>query len=149
MAVSVEILNDSTRTVTPKFYLSETQTFVADSKRVVHTNDVLFGSGDCVPAESRQTVTRVLSIPPQTPPTFFNCSMMRLEYRIKVPRQNTLIKHTLSRQTSVFPQKTIHKQNKSINGCNRQTTNSHWKQNMLLFCKCSNFWSLCEVWSLE
>ncbi|XP_016898517.1 arrestin domain-containing protein 3-like [Cynoglossus semilaevis] len=84
MAVSVEILNDSTRTVTPKFYLSETQTFVADSKRVVHTNDVLFGSGDCVPAESRQTVTRVLSIPPQTPPTFFNCSMMRLEYRIKV-----------------------------------------------------------------
>ncbi|XP_071338818.1 arrestin domain-containing protein 3-like [Trachinotus anak] len=84
IGVSVEVLNDSVRTVTPKFYLCEKQTFVAQSKRTVHTNDILFGSGDSVPAETSRTITKVLSIPPQTPPTFFNCCMMKLEYRLKV-----------------------------------------------------------------
>ncbi|XP_030594071.1 arrestin domain-containing protein 3-like [Archocentrus centrarchus] len=84
MGVSVEVLNDSAQTVIPKFYLCEKQTFVAESKRKVHTNDILFGTGDPVPAETSQTTTKVLSVPPQLPPTFFNCSMMKLEYRLKV-----------------------------------------------------------------
>ncbi|CAI5650578.1 unnamed protein product [Oreochromis niloticus] len=84
MGVSVEVLNDSAHTVIPKFYLCEKQTFVAQSKRKVHTNDILFGTGEPVPAETSQTTTKVLSIPPQLPPTFFNCCMMKLEYRLKV-----------------------------------------------------------------
>ncbi|XP_051277304.1 arrestin domain-containing protein 3-like isoform X1 [Dicentrarchus labrax] len=84
MGVSVEVLNESTRTVTPKFYLCEKQTFAAQSKRIVHTNDILFGTGDSVPAKTSRTITKVLSIPPQLPPTFFNCCMMKLEYRVKV-----------------------------------------------------------------
>ncbi|XP_053277255.1 arrestin domain-containing protein 3 [Pleuronectes platessa] len=84
MGVSVEVLNDSARTVTPKFYLCEKQTFVAQSKRTVHTHDVLFGTGDSVPAQTSRVVTKVLSIPPQTHPTFLNCCLMKLEYRIKV-----------------------------------------------------------------
>ncbi len=84
MGVSVEVLNDSARTVTPKFYLCEKQTFAAQSKRIVHTNDILFGTGDSVPAETSRTITKVLSIPPQLPPTFLNCCMMKLEYRLKV-----------------------------------------------------------------
>lgn len=84
MGVSVEVLNESTRTVTPRFYLCEKQTFAAQSKTIVHTKDILFGGGDSVPAETSQTITKVLSVPPQLPPTFFNCSMMRLEYRLKV-----------------------------------------------------------------
>ncbi|CAB1446967.1 unnamed protein product [Pleuronectes platessa] len=84
MGVSVEVLNDSARTVTPKFYLCEKQTFVAQSKRTVHTDDVLFGTGDSVPAQTSRVVTKVLSIPPQTHPTFLNCCLMKLEYRIKV-----------------------------------------------------------------
>uniref|UniRef100_A0A3B4UWR9 Arrestin C-terminal-like domain-containing protein n=1 Tax=Seriola dumerili TaxID=41447 RepID=A0A3B4UWR9_SERDU len=84
IGVSVEVLNDSTRTVTPRFYLCEKQTFVAQSKRTVHSNDILFGTGDSVPAETSQTITKVMSIPPQTIPTFFNCCMMKLEYRLKV-----------------------------------------------------------------
>lgn len=78
------MLNESTRTVTPKFYLCEKQTFAAQSKRIVHTNDTLFATGDAVPAEISRTMTKVLSIPPQLAPTFFNCGMMKLEYRIKV-----------------------------------------------------------------
>ncbi|XP_058492735.1 arrestin domain-containing protein 3-like [Solea solea] len=84
MAVSVEVLNDSARTVTPTFYLCEKQTFVTPSKRTVHTCDVLFGTGDPVPAESSRTITKVLSVPVETPPTFFNCCMMKLEHRLKV-----------------------------------------------------------------
>ncbi|KAL7391702.1 hypothetical protein ABVT39_013210 [Epinephelus coioides] len=84
MGVSVEVLNESARSVTPKFYLCEKQTFVAQSKRIVHTNDTLFGTGDSVAADSSRTITKVLSVPPQLHPTFFNCSMMKLEYRLKV-----------------------------------------------------------------
>ncbi|XP_078026905.1 arrestin domain-containing protein 3-like [Epinephelus lanceolatus] len=84
MGVSVEVLNESARSVTPKFYLCEKQTFVAQSKRIVHTNDTLFGMGDSVAADSSRTITKVLSVPPQLHPTFFNCSMMKLEYRLKV-----------------------------------------------------------------
>uniref|UniRef100_A0A4W6G7Z3 Arrestin C-terminal-like domain-containing protein n=1 Tax=Lates calcarifer TaxID=8187 RepID=A0A4W6G7Z3_LATCA len=84
VGVSVEVLNDSARTVTPRFYLCEKQTFVAQSKRTIYTNDILFGTGDSVPAETSRTITKVLSIPPQLPPTFFNCCMMKLEYRLKV-----------------------------------------------------------------
>ncbi|XP_036954513.1 arrestin domain-containing protein 3-like isoform X1 [Acanthopagrus latus] len=84
LGVSVEVLNESARTVTPNFYLCEKQTFAAQSKRIVHTDDTLFGSGDSVPAQTSRTITKVLSIPPQLPPTFFNCCMMKLEYRLKV-----------------------------------------------------------------
>ncbi|XP_015229915.1 PREDICTED: arrestin domain-containing protein 3-like [Cyprinodon variegatus] len=84
MGVSVEVINDSARSVTPKFYLCEKQTFVAQSKRKTQTKDILFGIGDAVPAESSQTVTKVLIIPPYLPATFFNCSLMNLEYKIKV-----------------------------------------------------------------
>lgn len=84
MMVSAEVINNSARTVTPKFYLCEKQTFVAQSKRITHTHDVLFATGDSVSAETRQTASKVLSIPPELIPTFFNCSMMKLEYRLKV-----------------------------------------------------------------
>ncbi|KAM7017605.1 arrestin domain-containing protein 3-like isoform 2-T2 [Tautogolabrus adspersus] len=84
LGVSVEVFNESARTVTPQFYLCEEHTFAAKSQRIVHTNDTLFGTGDSVPPHSSRTMTKVISIPPQLHPTFFNCSMMRLEYRLKV-----------------------------------------------------------------
>ncbi|XP_060893882.1 arrestin domain-containing protein 3-like isoform X2 [Labrus mixtus] len=84
LGVSVEVFNQSARTVTPKFYLCEEQTFAARSQKIVHTNETLFGTGDSVPAHTNRTMTKVISIPPQLHPTFFNCSMMRLEYRLKV-----------------------------------------------------------------
>lgn len=84
MGVSVEVLNDSSRTVTPKLYVCEKQTFAAQSKRTVHTHNILFGRGDCVPAQTSQTLTKILNIPPQLHPTFFNCCMMKLEHSLKV-----------------------------------------------------------------
>lgn len=80
----MEVFNDSASAVTPRFYLCEKQTFVAQSVRTVHTNNVLSATGDSVPAETSCTITKVLSIPLKIPPTFFNCCMMKLEYRLKV-----------------------------------------------------------------
>ncbi|XP_029685634.1 arrestin domain-containing protein 3-like [Takifugu rubripes] len=84
LGVSLEVVNDSARTVTPRFYLCEKQTFAAQSARMVHTDNFLFGTGECVPAQASRTVTMVLSVPPDLPPTFFNCCLMKLEYRLKV-----------------------------------------------------------------
>lgn len=90
MEVFVEVFNDSAHSVTPKFYLCEKQTFVGHSKKKVQTKDILFEIGDTVPAESSRTVTKVLMIPPHLPATFFNCSMINLEYRIKLSLQTDL-----------------------------------------------------------
>lgn len=85
LGVTLEVTNDSARTVTPRFYLCEKQTFAAQSARTVHTENSLFESGDCVPAQTSRIITKVLSIPLDLPPTFFNCCLMKLEYRLKVP----------------------------------------------------------------
>ncbi|XP_069565547.1 arrestin domain-containing protein 3-like [Brachyistius frenatus] len=95
MGVTVEVHNDSARRVTPKFYLCEKQTFVAQSKRMVHTSEIFFGTGDFVPAETSQTITKVLSVPPQLPPTFFNCCMMKLEYRLQVTLDVPLVRDSI------------------------------------------------------
>uniref|UniRef100_A0A3Q2P2E0 Arrestin domain-containing protein 3-like n=1 Tax=Fundulus heteroclitus TaxID=8078 RepID=A0A3Q2P2E0_FUNHE len=79
--------------ITMNFYLCEKQTFVAQSQKKVQTKDILFGIGDAVPAESSRTVTKVLIIPPHLPATFFNCSMMNLEYRIKVTLDVLLLRN--------------------------------------------------------
>ncbi|XP_055367901.1 arrestin domain-containing protein 3-like isoform X1 [Betta splendens] len=84
LGVSVELLNSSACALTPRLYLREKQTFVAQSHRIVHASDTLFATGDSVPAGTSHSVTKVLRIPPRLPPTFFNCSMMKLEYRLKV-----------------------------------------------------------------
>nr|XP_046200924.1 uncharacterized protein LOC124033046 [Oncorhynchus gorbuscha] len=78
------IVNNSTRPVTPKYYLYEKQCFYAQKKRKVHTHNILKEKGDQVPAGTRQTVTQVLTIPPQLPATIFNCPILKLEYRLKV-----------------------------------------------------------------
>ncbi|XP_057688675.1 arrestin domain-containing protein 3-like [Corythoichthys intestinalis] len=84
MEVSVEVINGSNSAVTPKFFLCEKQIFVAQSETLVHTNEILFGSGQSVAARTSRTISNVLSIPMQLHPTFCNCSVIKLEYMLKV-----------------------------------------------------------------
>lgn len=84
MKVRAIIVNNSTRPGTPKYYLYEKQSFYAQKERKVHTHNILKEKGDQVPAGTRQTVTQVLTIPPQLPATIFNCPILKLEYRLKV-----------------------------------------------------------------
>uniref|UniRef100_A0A8C8D6Q8 Arrestin C-terminal-like domain-containing protein n=1 Tax=Oncorhynchus tshawytscha TaxID=74940 RepID=A0A8C8D6Q8_ONCTS len=82
--ILVEIHNNSTCTVTPNFYLYEEQSFFAKHKRNIYTNDIIKERGDPVTASTRQTVTKVLTIPPQLPVSLLDCSILKLEYRLKV-----------------------------------------------------------------
>ncbi|XP_038852931.1 arrestin domain-containing protein 3-like [Salvelinus namaycush] len=82
--ILVEIHNNSTRTVTPNFYLYEEQSFFAKHKRKFYTIDIIKERGDPVTASTRQTVTKVLTIPPQLPVSLLDCSILKLEYRLKV-----------------------------------------------------------------
>ncbi|KAM8866107.1 arrestin domain-containing protein 3-like [Synchiropus picturatus] len=93
MAVSVEVLNNSAYSVTPKFLFCEKQTFAAQSRRMTHANEIPFGTGDSVSALCSGTITNILRVPPNLPPTFLNCSMMNLEYRLKVALDVPLKRH--------------------------------------------------------
>ncbi|XP_034025348.1 arrestin domain-containing protein 3-like [Thalassophryne amazonica] len=84
MGVSVEVLNNSPYTVMPTFYLHEKQTFAAQSKRRLHVNDILLATGEPVSVATSQKISKVLSFPSWLQPTFYNCSLMKLEYSLKV-----------------------------------------------------------------
>uniref|UniRef100_A0A3P8YLG5 Arrestin C-terminal-like domain-containing protein n=1 Tax=Esox lucius TaxID=8010 RepID=A0A3P8YLG5_ESOLU len=82
--VLIEIHNNSTRTVTPNFSLYEKQSFFAKHKRKVYTHDIITAIGDPVPAATRQTATKVLTVPSQLSVSFLDCSILNLEYMLKV-----------------------------------------------------------------
>ncbi|XP_071396015.1 arrestin domain-containing protein 3-like [Centroberyx affinis] len=84
LKVTAEIVNNSPRPVTPKYYLYEKQCFYAMRKRKVYTKNILKEKGEPVPARAQQNVTKVLNIPELLPGTIFNCPILKLEYRIKV-----------------------------------------------------------------
>lgn len=84
LQVIVEIRNCSTRSVTPKFKLQEKKSFFAQGRRRVFTNDILKEKTTAVASSDKETVTKVITIPRELPPSILNCSIIKLEYRLKV-----------------------------------------------------------------
>ncbi|XP_071755833.1 arrestin domain-containing protein 3-like [Centroberyx gerrardi] len=84
LKVKAEISNQSTRSVKPKFILYEKKSFFAQGRRRVSTNDILKEKIEPVESSSKQTVTKVITIPRELPPSILNCSIIKLEYRLKV-----------------------------------------------------------------
>ncbi|XP_029916253.1 arrestin domain-containing protein 3-like [Myripristis murdjan] len=84
LKVTAEISNRSTRSVKPKFVLYEKKSFFAQGRRRVNTNDILKQKIEPLASSSKQTVTKVISIPRELPPSILNCSIIKLEYRLKV-----------------------------------------------------------------
>ncbi|XP_029916709.1 arrestin domain-containing protein 3-like [Myripristis murdjan] len=84
LKVTTEISNRSTHSVTPKFVLYEKKSFFARGRRRVNTNDILKQKIEPLASSSKQTVTKVISIPRELPPSILNCSIIKLEYRLKV-----------------------------------------------------------------
>ncbi|KAJ8006132.1 hypothetical protein DPEC_G00125070 [Dallia pectoralis] len=79
-----EVQNNSSLTVTPHFYLYEKLSFFAKDKRKVHTNDIITAIGEPVPAATRQTATKELTIPSHLSVSFLDCTILQLEYMLKV-----------------------------------------------------------------
>eukprot|EP00066_Takifugu_rubripes_P008754 XP_003975177.1 PREDICTED: arrestin domain-containing protein 3-like [Takifugu rubripes] len=82
--VTLEITNRSGRSVRPKFTLYEKQSFFAQGKRRVHTHDILKEKAEAVERSKKETVTQVINLPMELPSSILNCSIIKLEYRLKV-----------------------------------------------------------------
>uniref|UniRef100_A0A3P9CC49 Arrestin domain-containing protein 3 n=1 Tax=Maylandia zebra TaxID=106582 RepID=A0A3P9CC49_9CICH len=85
LVVTVEINNNSSRTVKPKFILYQKHSFFAQGHRTVYTHDILKDKAEAVEASSgRKTVTKVITIPGDLPPSILNSHIINLEYRLKL-----------------------------------------------------------------
>ncbi|CAL8234058.1 unnamed protein product [Boreogadus saida] len=93
LKVVAEISNCSTRVVKPKFVLYEKKSFFAQGRRRVHTHNIVKEKGEEVGSSCTQTVAKTICIPPELPPSILNCSIIKLEYRLKVFLDVTLAKN--------------------------------------------------------
>nr|XP_020512638.1 arrestin domain-containing protein 3-like [Labrus bergylta] len=84
MQVTLEVSNRSSRSVKPKFVLYEKRSFLAQGRRRVHTNTILKDKIKDIASSDKETVTKVISIPRELPPSILNCAIIKLEYRLKV-----------------------------------------------------------------
>ncbi|TNN31808.1 Arrestin domain-containing protein 3 [Liparis tanakae] len=83
LQVTVEVNNRSTRSVKPKFVLYEKKSFFAQGRRRVGTHEILKQKMESI-APGKETVTTVIPIPRELPPSILNCSILKQEYRLKV-----------------------------------------------------------------
>ncbi|XP_058650114.1 arrestin domain-containing protein 2-like [Onychostoma macrolepis] len=84
LKVLVEVQNNSSRSIKPKYCLYEKHSFCARGKRKLHTHDLLIEEGEPIEPNSKITVTKVLSIPPSLAISILNCRILSVEYRLRV-----------------------------------------------------------------
>uniref|UniRef100_A0A3B4AI16 Arrestin C-terminal-like domain-containing protein n=1 Tax=Periophthalmus magnuspinnatus TaxID=409849 RepID=A0A3B4AI16_9GOBI len=84
LQVTAEIKNQSSRMVKPKLVLYKKKSYFAEGKRRMNTSDILKEKCDPVESGSNKTVTKSITIPKELPPSILNCSIIKLEYRLKV-----------------------------------------------------------------
>ncbi|KAL4623232.1 arrestin domain-containing protein 3-like [Arapaima gigas] len=82
--VVAQINNSSSRSVTPKFSLYQKQSFFAKKKRKLHIKKILKVNGESIPPAVHHTITQQLTVPQNLPPSVLNCSILKVEYRLKV-----------------------------------------------------------------
>ncbi|XP_055080336.1 arrestin domain-containing protein 3-like [Periophthalmus magnuspinnatus] len=84
LQVTAEIKNQSSRMVKPKLVLYKKKSYFAEGKRRMNTSDILKEKCDPVESGSNKTVTKSITIPKELPPSILNCSIIKLEYRLKI-----------------------------------------------------------------
>ncbi|XP_047447591.1 arrestin domain-containing protein 3-like [Mugil cephalus] len=83
--VTLEVGNHSSRPVKPKFVLYQKKTYFAQGHKKVSTHDILKEKLEDITASSgNTTVTKEITIPRQLPPSILNCSIIKLEYKLKI-----------------------------------------------------------------
>ncbi|KAM9744115.1 arrestin domain-containing protein 3-like [Menidia menidia] len=83
--VTVKINNRSSRSVKPKFELYEKKSYFAQGRRKLHTQKILKDKAEVTTEHSgKTTFTKVINIPTNLPPSILNCSIIKLEYRLKI-----------------------------------------------------------------
>ncbi|XP_033947215.1 arrestin domain-containing protein 3-like [Pseudochaenichthys georgianus] len=84
LKVSVEIVNNSSRSVKAKVILYEKKSFFAQGRRRVSTKEILKEKMEAVTSSNKESVVKVMNIPRELPSSILNCSIIKLEYRLKV-----------------------------------------------------------------
>ncbi|KAM9821912.1 arrestin domain-containing protein 3-like isoform 1-T1 [Syngnathus typhle] len=82
--VKVEIHNQSSRDLKPKFELYRKQSFFAQGHRRVHTEEIVKDKLESVNGRSKEVLKKVITIPRNIPPSILNSSIIKLEYRLKI-----------------------------------------------------------------
>ncbi|TRY94618.1 hypothetical protein DNTS_001875 [Danionella cerebrum] len=84
LKVLAEVQNNSSRAIKPKYCLMEKHSFFAKGKRKLHTHDLMKEEGEPIEPNSRKTITKVLSIPPNLTMSILTCKVLKVEYRLRV-----------------------------------------------------------------
>lgn len=85
LLITIQINNASSRSVKPKFELYEKRSFFAMGQRKLETQTILKDKANVVEARSsKETVTKMITIPRELPPSILNCSILKVEYKLKV-----------------------------------------------------------------
>lgn len=92
MKVLACIQNNSSREIKPKYCIYRKHSFFAEGNRRVHTKDLLKEVGEPIPPSSNQNVMRVINIPCDAEPSILNCSIIKVEYRLRVRLSDIQIK---------------------------------------------------------
>uniref|UniRef100_A0A671TEX9 Arrestin C-terminal-like domain-containing protein n=1 Tax=Sparus aurata TaxID=8175 RepID=A0A671TEX9_SPAAU len=82
--VAASINNKSSRDIKPKYLLYMKISYFAKGKRKLDCKKILKEVDDPIPPSANQAVTRVITIPPDTCVSILNCTILRVEYRLKV-----------------------------------------------------------------
>ncbi|XP_037536407.1 arrestin domain-containing protein 3 [Nematolebias whitei] len=83
--VTVKVNNCSRRSVQPNFALYEKKTFFGANRSKVETREILRAKAEAVDSCSgKKTVTKVITIPKELPPSILNCTLVKLEYKLKI-----------------------------------------------------------------
>ncbi|XP_031165156.1 arrestin domain-containing protein 3 isoform X1 [Sander lucioperca] len=84
LKVLASIQNNSSRQIKPKYCVYKKHSFFARGKRRVCTWDLFKEVGEPIAPFNKENVTRVLSVPLDLEPSILNCSIIKMEYRLRV-----------------------------------------------------------------
>ncbi|KAG9354341.1 hypothetical protein JZ751_001046, partial [Albula glossodonta] len=84
ITITADIENSSSRDLIPKFAIEQKIKFYARGKSRIYPKKIIKEEAQAVPASTRQTVTKVLKVPQDLPPSITNCNIIKMEYKLKV-----------------------------------------------------------------
>ncbi|MFT7813626.1 arrestin domain-containing protein 3-like isoform X1 [Arapaima gigas] len=82
--ISAEVENKSSRALKTKFSLDQKQSFFASQSSNIARKNIIKEIGEPIPSSTKQTRSRELRIPSDLPASILNCSILKVEYTLKV-----------------------------------------------------------------
>ncbi|KAG5280757.1 hypothetical protein AALO_G00063700 [Alosa alosa] len=82
--VVLEVQNSSSRALKPKYSLYEKLTYYASGRSEVGTHVIQKEDGEPIPPDTKQTLTKVLTIPTSANVYILNCKVLKVEHNLKV-----------------------------------------------------------------